>query len=98
MPTTSFNAAAPDSGAASPSRRRFLARTLLAAGMAALGPRMLRATGLADRASKKAQIAISLDLEMMRNFPRWEDTRWDYEKGNLTDQAKDYALKAARLV
>jgi peptidoglycan/xylan/chitin deacetylase (PgdA/CDA1 family) len=41
-------------------------------------------------ASAKAQIAITLDLEMARNFPNWEDTHWDYEKGNLNQAAKDY--------
>src|SRR5256714_14698188 len=46
----------------------------------------------------KALIAISLDLEMARNFPKWEDTHWDYEKGNLNDEAKRYALEAAHRV
>src|SRR3954468_21302774 len=46
----------------------------------------------------KAQIAITLDLEMARNFPRWEDTHWDYEKGNLNQAAKDYAVNACRRV
>ena len=48
--------------------------------------------------NEKAFIAISLDLEMARNFPRWEDSHWDYEKGNLTDEVKHYALEAARIV
>ena len=38
--------------------------------------------------SGMARIAISLDLEMSRNFPRWEDTHWDYEKGNLDETSK----------
>jgi peptidoglycan/xylan/chitin deacetylase (PgdA/CDA1 family) len=46
----------------------------------------------------KAQIAITLDLEMSRNFPRREDTHWDYEKGNLDNAAKAYSLEAARRV
>jgi Polysaccharide deacetylase len=46
----------------------------------------------------KAQIAITLDLEMARNFPRWEDTHWDYEKGNLNQAAKDYAVNACHRV
>lgn len=46
----------------------------------------------------KAQIAISLDLEMARNFPHWQDTEWDYEKGNLSDGLKKYAVEAARRV
>ena len=46
----------------------------------------------------KAQIAITLDLEMSRNFPRREDLHWDYEKGNLDDSAKKYAVDAGRRV
>lgn len=46
----------------------------------------------------KAQIAITLDLEMARNFPRWEDMHWDYEKGNLNSAAKEYAVNACRRV
>jgi peptidoglycan/xylan/chitin deacetylase (PgdA/CDA1 family) len=45
-----------------------------------------------------AQIAITLDLEMSRNFPRWENTHWDYEKGNLNDETKRYTLEACRRV
>src|SRR5881396_1911822 len=47
---------------------------------------------------QKALIAITLDLEMARNFPRWEDTHWDYEKGNLNEETKRYAVEAARRV
>lgn len=46
----------------------------------------------------KARIAITLDLEMSRNFPRWEDTHWDFEKGNLDEAAKRYSVEAARRV
>ncbi len=42
----------------------------------------------------KAQIAITLDLEMSRNFPQREDTHWDYEKGNLDEATKRYAVAA----
>jgi len=42
----------------------------------------------------KALVAISLDLEMSRNFPTWEQTHWDYEKGNLNDETKKYTLEA----
>lgn len=60
--------------------------------------RSMPAANDAASEKKKAQIAISLDLEMMRNFPKWEDTHWDYEKGNLTDTVKQYAVEAARRV
>jgi hypothetical protein len=45
-----------------------------------------------------AQIAITLDLEMSRNFPAWEDTQWDFEKGNLTPATIRYAVEAGRRV
>ena len=35
---------------------------------------------------------------MSRNFPTWETTHWDYEKGNLNDETKAYAVEAARRV
>lgn len=47
---------------------------------------------------KQARIAITLDLEMSRNFPRWEDTHWDYEKGNLNAETKAYAREACRRI
>jgi peptidoglycan/xylan/chitin deacetylase (PgdA/CDA1 family) len=46
----------------------------------------------------KARIIISLDLEMSRNFPTWEQTHWDYEKGNLDGPTKKYSVEAARRV
>ena len=48
--------------------------------------------------SQKARIAITLDLEMSRNFPRREDTHWDFEKGNLDEAAKKYSVAVARRV
>ncbi|HRA89814.1 MAG TPA: polysaccharide deacetylase family protein [Planctomycetaceae bacterium] len=48
--------------------------------------------------NRKAQIAITLDLEMSRNFPRREDLHWDYKKGNLNDATKRYAVDAGQRV
>lgn len=48
--------------------------------------------------TRKAQIAITLDMEMSRNFPVWEETHWDYEKGNLNAQTKKYTVEACRRV
>src|SRR5215510_4965454 len=76
-------------------RRGFLHRSILSGGALCLP---LTAVMAQSSENKKAQIAVSLDLEMARNFPRWEDTRWDYEKGNLTDETKAYAVEAARRV
>jgi hypothetical protein len=46
----------------------------------------------------QALLAITLDLEMSRNFPQWEDTHWDYEKGNLDEPTKAYTVEACRRV
>jgi hypothetical protein len=73
-------------------RRGFLAGSALA-GMGGLS---LAARKNAD--SDKALIAITLDLEMSRNFPTWETTHWDYEKGNLNDETKKYTAEACRRV
>ena len=54
--------------------------------------------GAKSTANAKAQIAITLDLEMSRNFPHREDLHWDYEKGNLDDAAKKYAVDAGQRV
>jgi peptidoglycan/xylan/chitin deacetylase (PgdA/CDA1 family) len=81
------------------SRREFLAATL--AGTTAVA---LRSSATASEAVPpfptydKAQIAITLDLEMARNFPNWDDTHWDYEKGNLNQAAKDYTVAACNRV
>lgn len=52
----------------------------------------------APPSNRQALIAITLDLEMSRNFPRWEDTHWDYEKGNLDEATKRYTQAACRRV
>jgi len=59
------------------------------------------ALGLAGAARAEpgpARIAITLDLEMSRNFPRWEDVHWDYEKGNLNAETRAYTEEACRRV
>ena len=35
---------------------------------------------------------------MARNFPTWDAAHWDYDKGNLNDETKAYAVEAARRV
>ncbi len=75
-------------------RRGFLASST-AMGLTMAGPAAIAgATPTRDR----ALIAITLDLEMSRNFPTWEDTHWDYEKGNLDTATKRYAVESARRV
>ena len=47
---------------------------------------------------QRALVAITLDLEMSRNFPEWGQTHWDYEKGNLNDETKRWAVEACRRI
>ena len=78
-------------------RREFISAASMAGlsvGLAGIGA----AAQPAPTRRQQALIAITMDLEMARNFPRWEDTHWDYEKGNLNEEAKRYAVEAARRV
>jgi len=76
------------------SQSRIDRRTFTAAACASLASNGIAA----PRADDKALVAITLDLEMSRNFPTWETTHWDYEKGNLNAETKAYAVEAARRV
>ena len=73
-------------------RRSFLTATASTLGALAL-PRPLRAA-----APGPALIAITLDLEMSGNFPQWQLRHWDYEKGNLDQDTKEYTRKACARV
>jgi peptidoglycan/xylan/chitin deacetylase (PgdA/CDA1 family) len=75
-------------------RRTFLGQGLATAVAASTWP--VVPTVAAD--SKQALISITLDLEMSRNFPEWEMTHWDFEKGNLSEATKLYAVRAAERV
>ncbi|OWK37588.1 polysaccharide deacetylase family protein [Fimbriiglobus ruber] len=72
-------------------RRQFLTAALAGTGMAAAACR-------SAAESDQALVAITLDLEMSRNFPAWDDTHWDYEKGNLNAETKRYAVEACKRV
>jgi hypothetical protein len=86
--------------APAPTRRDFLRAAVLAGGSAWLRTRLAAQDRRRELAADpdKALIAITLDMEMSRNFPAWEDTHWDYEKGNLNAEAKRYCVEAARRV
>jgi peptidoglycan/xylan/chitin deacetylase (PgdA/CDA1 family) len=76
------------------SRRKFLGGTVattmgLAAGYAAQRD---------DSPKKQAQIAITFDLEMSRHYPKRGMMEWDFQKGNLSEPTKQYAVEAARIV
>lgn len=91
-----------DSAASSRSRgktrRDFFRISSLAGAAAGLGNIASIAQPAPGHGRDRAQIAISLDLEMARNFPTWNDTEWDYQKGNLNVEARRYAVEAARRV
>ena len=76
----------------SSTRRNWLRQAGLL-GASLLTPRLLQADP-----SKKARIAITLDLEMSAEYPTRGMTEWNYEKGNLDAPTKQYAVEAARLV
>ena len=79
------------------SRRRFLQESL-AAGLLLTGRAAVGAMPVSGESRGVAQVAITLDLEMSQNYPTWEQTHWNYEKGNLDADTKAYAVEAARRV
>lgn len=89
----SFTSDSPSAFAAAP-RRRFLRESALALGGGAAAWLAYRSPARAS-AGRRAAIAITLDLEMSRGYPTPDATEWDYQKGNLDEQTKQYALKAA---
>jgi peptidoglycan/xylan/chitin deacetylase (PgdA/CDA1 family) len=72
------------------SRREFLAGSACAAGALA--------GSASAQETKKARVAITLDLEMSAQYPRRDLTEWNFEKGNLDEATKRYSVEAARLV
>ncbi len=78
------------------SRRSFLGGAV-AAGTLLFGRNGFANSAVAD-SETPAQVAITLDLEMSMHFPKWGQTNWNYEKGNLDDATKAYAVEAARRV
>ena len=80
-------------------RREFLQKSLAGGFVSAMGSGLLPlAWGEQTLPRDKALVAITLDLEMSRNFPAWETTHWDYEKGNLDSATKEYTVEACRRV
>src|SRR6516162_10232025 len=80
------------------SRREFVRNAAGVAGWLAGPSATASAADVGPGDSGKALIAITLDLEMSRNFPTWDQTHWDFEKGNLNEETKRYAVEAARRV
>ena len=82
------------------SRRELLGGVAAAFLASARAGRLTAGRGEPDPAAdaNQALIAITLDLEMSRHYPTWETTHWDFEKGNLDEPTKQYAVEACRRV
>jgi len=91
-------AARPRPGTLRTSRRAFLSGALAAGGLAATGLLARGNRAISPVPLDRALISITFDLEMSRNFPQWEQTHWDYEKGNLDADTKRYSVEAGRRV
>jgi peptidoglycan/xylan/chitin deacetylase (PgdA/CDA1 family) len=74
------------------SRRGFLSSTLAA------GAALAASRSGGSMADDRALVAITLDLEMSAQYPRRDQTHWNFEKGNLDADTKRYAVEAARRV
>lgn len=74
-------------------RRDFLTTSSAALAATACLPKWSRGA----EPQRKAQIAITLDLEMSRHYPKRGMTEWDYKKGDLDAATKQYAVDAARV-
>lgn len=57
-----------------------------------------RIAGWAQKQDRTALVTIALDCEMSAHYPTWDSTEWNYKKGELDDNAKEYSLGAARRV
>lgn len=75
------------------SRRDWLRCTSIGA-LGAIGPSLFAAPAKPS----KARIAITLDLEMSAQYPKRDQTEWNYEKGNLDEATKRYSVEVAKLV
>jgi len=86
------------------SRRGFLAASAAVMGGLSSVSRLVADEEKHDLAAddNKALIAITFDLEMSTGYPIKGKPRntypWDYEKGNLNDETKQYTVEACRLV
>jgi peptidoglycan/xylan/chitin deacetylase (PgdA/CDA1 family) len=76
------------------SRRTFLGSTVAAT----MGAAAVWGRGGPAPAERKAKIAITVDLEMSRHYPKRGMKEWDFEKGNLDADTKRYAVDAGKIV
>ena len=72
-----------------------MTRRTFAAGSAVLA---VAKTRPARAEEKVSLVSITLDCEMSAHYPTWEQTEWNYRKGDLDEHSEQYALGAARRV
>ena len=77
----------------SPLSRRDWLRSAAVGSLSLIGPTLFAAPPKPNR----ARIAITLDLEMSAQYPKREQTEWNFEKGNLDEATKQYSVAAAKL-
>lgn len=84
------------------SRRKFLLQTASAGAALALQKRLSADLPTETPADDVALVVISLDLEMSAGYPVKGKPRatypWDYQKGNLNEETKQYTVEACRRV
>jgi peptidoglycan/xylan/chitin deacetylase (PgdA/CDA1 family) len=71
-------------------RRRFFSASAAGAIVAAA------ALSSSSQPKRRAQIALTLDLEMSAEYPKRGMTEWNYRKGDLDADTKRYAVGAAK--
>jgi peptidoglycan/xylan/chitin deacetylase (PgdA/CDA1 family) len=98
FPATASNNSTPSTGSEPRYSRRSWLHSSAAASFGSLSATLWNGHQLRAAEANKALIAITLDLEMSANFPTRDATHWNFEKGNLNDQTKQYSVEAARRV
>jgi peptidoglycan/xylan/chitin deacetylase (PgdA/CDA1 family) len=82
-----------------PSKNPLTRRAFLGGAVAAtMGAAAVWGRGAVAPGERKAKIAITLDLEMSRHYPKRGMMEWDFEKGNLDADTKRYAVEAGKVV
>ncbi|MFM9966190.1 MAG: polysaccharide deacetylase family protein [Planctomycetaceae bacterium] len=77
----------------SPHSRREWLRAAAAGSVSLIGPSLFAV----PPKPLKARIAITLDLEMSAQYPKRDQSEWNFEKGNLDEATKQYSVSAAKL-
>jgi peptidoglycan/xylan/chitin deacetylase (PgdA/CDA1 family) len=80
------------------SAKNKLSRRQCLTGLASTSSWLCLPRAFAALPARKAQIAITLDLEMSRHYPERGMMEWDFQTGNLDQATKDYSVAAGEIV